>query len=136
MLYRFKLSQNTTEATENIYCAKYEVAVDQSTVTKWLRNFTQVARTLTIRQDLVVLKLWILRPCCEPQRQIWQIVLGECQVRLASHSLVWFVTFMTLAKASQTDKLCLTLLKYCKNFYLLEENISTAIFFLGVRSLP
>ena len=34
------------------------------------KNFTWVTKTSSIRQDQVGLKLWILRPCSKPKRQI------------------------------------------------------------------
>ena len=39
MLYKFKLSHNTAEATKNICYAKDEGTVDHSTVTKWFKKF-------------------------------------------------------------------------------------------------
>ena len=59
-------------------------------------NFSQVARTLTIRQGQVDLKTWILRPGSKLYLQIQQLALREYQVSLASHSPDWFVTFTTL----------------------------------------
>ena len=48
--------------------------------------------------------------------QIWQVALGEYQVSSASHCPMWFITFMTSAKAFSAAKLHLTLPKYCKTF--------------------
>ena len=39
MLYKYKLSHNTMEATKNICCAKGEEVVDHSTVTRWWNKF-------------------------------------------------------------------------------------------------
>ena len=49
ILYKFVLGHNTTEAIKNICCAKSEVTVTLSSVTRWFKNFAQIARTSTIR---------------------------------------------------------------------------------------
>ena len=69
-----------------------------------------------ISQDQEGLKLWIPRQCSKPWKQIHRVALGEYQVSAASHSSVWIVTFITLAKVSGSAKLCLTSPKYCKAF--------------------
>ena len=51
---------------KNICCMKVDGSVDHRTVTKGSRNFTEVARTSMIKQDLVSLKLFILRLCSKP----------------------------------------------------------------------
>ena len=66
MLYKFKLSHVTVEATENICCANGKSAVDHSTVTKWLRNFPQIPRISLIRHCQVGLKLLILKSWFKP----------------------------------------------------------------------
>ena len=57
----------------------------------------------------ITLKLCIQLLCFKPYTQI----LESNQVSSASHSPVWFVTFMTSVKAFKTAKMCLILLKYC-----------------------
>ena len=42
--------------------------------------------------------------------------IREYQASLASHSPVWFIIFMNLAKASTFTELYLTLPQYCKSF--------------------
>ena len=59
-----------------------------------------------IRKGQVGLKLWIPKPCSKLLRQIRWVKL-EYQASLGSHSPVWFVTLMTLAKASIAAELCL-----------------------------
>ena len=77
-------------------------------------NFARVARTSTIK---VGLKPLIPRRCFNLLMQIRREALGEYQVSSASHSPVWPVTFMTLAKASRADELCHTSPKYCATRY-------------------
>ena len=48
MLYNFKLSHNAMEATKNICSMKAQLITEE--LPKDLRNFTQVSRTLMIRQ--------------------------------------------------------------------------------------
>ena len=50
ILYKFKRGHNAAEATKKICCAKSKGAVDHSTVTRWLKYFTRVAKTSTIAQ--------------------------------------------------------------------------------------
>ena len=39
MLYKYKLGLNTTVSMKNICCVKGEGTVDDSTVTRWFKNF-------------------------------------------------------------------------------------------------
>ena len=57
------MGHNAIKSNQKNICAKGEGAVDHSTVTKWLKNFPLVARTLIIRQGQgqVGLKLYILK---------------------------------------------------------------------------
>ena len=49
MFYEFELGHNTVEAPRNICCAKGEGAVDQSTVSRWLKKFRSVCKNLNDR---------------------------------------------------------------------------------------
>ena len=51
MLYEFELNYNAVEATKSICCVKGEDAVDTVQYLDSSRNFAQVARTSTIRQN-------------------------------------------------------------------------------------
>ena len=74
----------------------------------WSQNSNQMVQEILfglqeplslIRQGQVDLKPWIPRPC---HSQIWWVTLREYQASLTSHSLVWFVTIMTLTKLCHT----------------------------------
>ena len=45
-LYEFKVSHNATETTKNSCCVKCEVAIDHSTVTRWLKKFCSGCKKL------------------------------------------------------------------------------------------
>ena len=49
MLYKCELGHIAMEVTKNICCVKGEGAVDHSTITKWLKNFTLVVRSSMIK---------------------------------------------------------------------------------------
>ena len=76
---------------------------------------------LITRQNQIGLKPWILNQCSKPLGHIWCVALGEYQVSLVFHNLVWFITIMALVKASEAAKLCIILSKYCKTH---TENIA------------
>ena len=46
MLYESELGNNAAEATKTICCAKGEGAVDDSTVTRWLKKFCSGCKNL------------------------------------------------------------------------------------------
>ena len=69
-----------------------------------------------IMQRQISLQSWIPKLCSKPFWQIQWVARGEYQVSLASHSPVWFITFMTLAEAFAAAELFLTLPKYCKTW--------------------
>ena len=50
------------------------------------------------------------------KRQIQRILFEEVEVSVAFYRPLLFVTFTTSAKASETNEMCFTLPKYCKNF--------------------
>ena len=88
-----------------IYHAKGEVAVDHSTVTRWLNKFQLGCKNLDGQ---------VVSPKTMNSEAILQaiVTLIMYQVSLASHSPVWFVTFTTSLKASGATELP----KYCKTF--------------------
>ena len=51
MLHKFEQSHNTAEATENIYCAKGQGAVDHTTVTRWFKKFHLGCKNLNNQSD-------------------------------------------------------------------------------------
>ena len=123
MLYEFELGHNATELNLN-WGIMPQKQLKHLLCERWRhcwspdgsRNFTQVARTSTIRQDQVGLKAWILRTWSKPEWQICQVTPGDYQASLASHSPMGFITFTDLAKSFGTAKLCLILPKYCNTF--------------------
>ena len=93
---KFKLSYNAEKVTKNICYVKCEATIDPSKVTRWLKNFAQVIRNFMIRKGQIDLKPWIQRPCFLSKRQIWLEEHREYEMSLASHSPVWFITFITI----------------------------------------
>ena len=53
ILYEFELGHNSAETTKYICCAEAEHTVDQSTIARGFKKFSQVARISTIRQGQV-----------------------------------------------------------------------------------
>ena len=104
MLYEFKLGHNACYV-------KNKGTIDHSN-----QMVQEISLGLPIKQDQFDLKLQILRLCSKPLSQIWQATLREYQVNLPSHSSVWLITFMYLAKPSRTAELSFTLQKYSKTF--------------------
>ena len=126
ILYKFELCY-ALKITKNICYAKGEGTLDHSTVTSWFKKLPLCCKNLCNQADL---KLWILRPCPNPERQIWWVELKS----ISRHLTVWFVTFTTLAKAAEAAELCLMLAKYCKIFYSLLY-INGVIVFLLIKNL-
>ena len=56
ILYELELNHSTVFGYKNICCVKVKGTIDHSTITRWFKNFTWIARTLIIRQALVGLK--------------------------------------------------------------------------------
>ena len=86
----------------NICCAKGESIADHLYNNQKVKKILlKVARTSTIRQHPVGLKPWFIKSCSKLESQIWRVALEEYQVSLLSHSPVWFITFMILAKVTK-----------------------------------
>ena len=118
MLYEFRLDYKTAEATKNICCVKSDGTVDHSMVTRLFKNFLLGCKNFDNQARSG-------RPKsvdCEAILQAIETNLVNSSTQrisgigLASLHPVWFITFTTLAKASRTTELCLTLLKYCQTF--------------------
>ena len=119
MLDGFILGYDTPEETKTFVVPKVKVQLLPLEQSDGWRNFFCVARTFIIRQVQISLKPWLPRLCSKILRQIWQVVLWEYQVSLASHSPQWFINFMALAEAFRAVELCFTrVIKILQNFWL------------------
>ena len=110
MLYKLELSHNTTEATKNICYVKGKTQL--MTITKKFKKFHWGCKNLDDLARLGRPKIMGLK-AIHYASGVNLVSLIVYKVSLASHSPVWFITFMNPAKES---KLCLTLPKYCKTF--------------------
>ena len=102
---------NSVEATKNICHAKNE-----STVTRWLKKFHLGCKNLNDQANSGKTKNMDSKSMLQAIEADLVSSTREYQAYLGSHSSVWFVTIMTLAKASGVEELCLTLPNYCKTF--------------------
>ena len=88
---KFHLGHITAETIKNICCAN-EDAVDQNTVTKWLRKFYPARKNLN---DLAK-SGWIMKPFCKSKRQIRWVAQRKYEV---SPNPMWVVTFTISTKS-------------------------------------
>ena len=96
------------EVTKNICYGKGKGPIDHNRVTGWFRNFAWVAIMLIIRQSQVGLKTMDPENMVQAREaNLASRTQRVSQVSLASHSLVWSIIFMTLAKAFGAAKLSL-----------------------------
>ena len=112
MLYNFKLSHDTTEATKNICWTKGKDTVDHGTVTRWMKKFCSGCKNLDNQAS-----------SGKPKIMDCEVALQAIEVNPMSNTLKVsdkLDTFTTFAKASWAAELCLSCTsKILQNFWLI-----------------
>ena len=108
ILYKFELDHYSTEVTEGICCVKGE-----GTVIRWFKKFYLDCKNLDDQVRSGRSKLMVSEATHQTiEASIKQAANGKYQASFTSYSSIWFITFMTSTKASESASYYQNIAKY------------------------